>query len=99
VRVRASEAIDEEKERRWGPPAAGPLKSQRMATNESVLRRRRSEKMGDEMATKLSCWLVSMMQVAVVKRRMPWSRGTSKSSHQRELREEGGWPVAGPLKL
>jgi hypothetical protein len=61
VRVRASEAVDEGKERRWRPLAAGPLKSQHVATNESVLRRRISEKMGYEMATKLSCWLVSVM--------------------------------------
>ena len=57
-----------------------------------------SEKMGYKTATKLSCWLVSMMRVAVIKRRMPWSRGTSESSHQRELREERGRPAAGPLK-
>jgi hypothetical protein len=60
--------------------------------------------MGFEMAAKLSCWLVSVMRVAVIMR-MPWSRGTSESSHQRDLRKkrrcfegkEEGWPVVGPL--
>jgi hypothetical protein len=37
---------------------------------------RTSEKMGYKTAAKLSCWLVSMMRVAVGMIRMPWSRGT-----------------------
>jgi hypothetical protein len=67
--------------RRGRPLAAGLLKSQCMASwievkveaFEAIDKRkeRTSKKMGYKLATKLSCWMVSMIRVAVVRRRVP----------------------------